>query len=73
MDNHDYCRVLLRDARYEAKKAGVKIPPLSSVWINPDQYAVFLGDDWYREMDACCSFYGRAEAITDYVTETQDV
>ena len=68
MDNHDYCRGLLRDARYEAKEAGVKVPPISSTKMALDCYAVFLGDDWYEEYYSCCAFYARWEAINDYST-----
>ena len=67
MDNHGYCRILLRDSRMDAKAAGVKVPEISSAWMSADEYAVFLGDDWYQEFGACCAFYARAEAITDYV------
>ena len=65
-DNHDYCRLLLRFARIDAKESKRKIPRTSSCWIGPEHYAVFLGNDWYREYGACCAFYARAEAIAEY-------
>ena len=67
MDGHDYCRGLLRAVREEARELGKKIPPISSAYMGPDSYAVFLGDDWYDEYSACCAFYARHEAIADYL------
>ena len=64
MDNHDYCRLMLRDTRNECGK----IPPISSSKLFDDHYAVFIGNDWYDEYSACCAFYARAEAIIDFTS-----
>lgn len=64
---HSYCCLLLRDARNDAKEAGVKIPPYSGVVLSPEHYAIFFGDDFYTEIGACCTYYARAEAIHEYI------
>ncbi len=62
MDRHDFCRGMLKDARSNAGK----LPYICSSKLSDDEYAVFVGDDWYDEYSACCAFYARAEAIQDY-------
>ena len=66
-DHHDYCRLLLKMVRDDAKLLGKKIPPISSSNMGPDSYAVFIGDDWYDEYNSCCAFYARHEAIEDFI------
>ena len=71
MDSHDFCRGMLRHARGDAKAEGVELPQVSSAWLALDSYAVFIGSGWYEEFDACCAFYARAEAITQYLGKEQ--
>ena len=67
MDKHSYCRIMLKDARHEAKTQGVKLPFVNSAKMHDQEYAVFIGDDWYEEYGACCAFYARSEAIWEYI------
>jgi hypothetical protein len=70
MDKHDFCRGMLRHARSDAKASGVKLPKVSSAWLSLDSYAVFIGSEWYEEFDACCAFYARSEAITQWIEDS---
>ncbi len=67
--SHEFCRGRLKMARVDGKEAGVKIPVISSSEMFLDNYAIFLGDVWYQEYDACCVFEARASAIYDYIDE----
>lgn len=68
MDNHAYCRVLLKMTRRDLPK-GITT---SSSKIYPEHYAVYLEGKnpyWldYSEHGACCAFYARAQAIAEYL------
>lgn len=66
-DNHDFCRLNLSCSRQDAKDLGVALPKVSSSKMHEENYAVFIGSDFYQEYNACCAFYTRADAIDEYV------
>ncbi len=57
----------MKFARWDAQEKGVKIPTISSVRIGIEDYAVFLGDNFYEEYNSCCAFYARQEAVYEYI------
>ena len=69
--SHSYCAYLLREARQDAKEAGIKIPSYGGSVLSPEVYAIYLGDNFYTEIGACCTYYARAEAIHDYIEEAK--
>jgi len=66
-DKHAVCRGRLRMSRFDALEASVKVPKIASTEISPENYAVFIGDDFYDEYNSCCAFEARANAIYDYI------
>jgi len=68
---HHFCKGSLKFARLEAKRLSIKIPPISSSEMHTENYAVFLGDDWYSEHNSCCVWAARSEAIYDFI-DTRD-
>ncbi len=66
MDNHHFCRARLKLARMDAKEANIKLPPISSTMMFPDNYAVFAGNDYY-EYNSCCAFDARADCIYELI------
>ena len=71
MDKHDFCRARLKMARMDAKEAKVKLPPISSVMMFPDNYGVFAGDDEYYEYNSCCAFDARADCIYELMDKKE--
>lgn len=68
-DNHDFCRFCLSQSRQSAKDDGIDLPKVSSSKMHEENYAVFIGSDFYQEYNCCCAFYARTEAINEYVEE----
>lgn len=69
---HSYCCGLLREARQDAKDAGVKIPPYSGSVLSSEHYSIYFGDKFYTEVGACCTYYARAEALHEYIEAIAD-
>jgi len=64
---HEFCRGQIILARQDAIDAGIKIGKISASRIHHEHYAVFIGDDFYREYGACCAFDARSQAISEYI------
>jgi len=69
MDNHTMCRGRLKMSRIDALDEGVKIPTIASSCISYEEYAIFIGDDFYEEYNSCCAFDARASAIYEYIDQ----
>lgn len=68
-DNHDFCRFSLSQSRQSAKDEGVALPRVSSSKMHEENYAVFIGDDFYEEYSSCCAFGARSRAIDKYADQ----
>jgi len=74
MGDHDFCRLLLKEARNEAKKAGVKIPklyPWVTKGIGPNPWGEVRdgkGNMLFSD-DICCCFEAKAKCIFKLIEE----
>lgn len=70
---HTGCRYMLKTARLDAKEAKVKIPKISCSKMHPEEYMVFIGDQYYEEFNECCAYHAKAMAIYDYIDQQKEL
>jgi hypothetical protein len=74
MDDHTFCRLLLKHARADAKTAGVKIPklfPWVTKGIGPNPWGEVRDDkgNMLYSNDVCCCFEAKANCVTRLMAE----
>lgn len=79
MNEHDFCREFLRDARWRAKEAGIELPKRittnRSDMGGKSQFQIVHADDftgpWVGK--ACCSYEAKAKWIIGLVDKKIEV
>lgn len=83
MDDHDFCRVLLKTTRTEAKKcrpaihgramSEVQFMPsgLTAMRVMRDHFLVEGSGSFTFEVTACCAWEARAKALTHWMNKTE--
>jgi hypothetical protein len=72
MDDHSFCKGLLKNAREMAKEAGVKIPAITSYKTGCGQYQLFIagrGDGPF--VSGHCSFDAKAKWIIRQIPDSE--
>jgi hypothetical protein len=68
MSDHDFCRTLLRDARQEAKTAGVEIPKrLTAITSDRKEFFVEMNGRPGEYVTADCAFHAKAKFIASLI------